>query len=572
MPAAAPPVRYSDDFIRRGSFLHGLRTLARRRRHERDPTFIVRFVTTEPLVALARLRFVELMACLAAASELAMGQDADHALQSCALAMRIGRGRGAAGSELRNVYYQSLLRFIGCNAETGVMAAIAGDVLELRRAMAPLDMAQAPRVVGALVQRVRATHADASALATAQAVLRSLSRAGEFARDIFPGHCEVAQRLGRRLGFDERFVAGLGQLYARWDGKGIPDGRRRAHPSCRAHRGAGAGTRPPPPARRLARPRRALLRERRGGQFEPALVDWALAQGPALLAGLPTRWEQLLELEPPPHDVLDRRRPRQALEVLADYADIQSGWLLTHTRRVAELAVDAARQLEMSPDAQRALRQAALLHDIGRVGVSTHVWDHPGPLGHSDLDRVRLHGTLHGADPAPRTGAGRPRRRRGAGLRGARAPRRQRLCARARRRRADAVAPRAGGGRRGGRARRDAGPIGRRTTTPASSASSARRCAAGRLDRAACRAVLAVLGARLAASAPRADAPAGLSERECEVLAELSKGRTNKEIARALGISPKTVGHQVQAIYRKAGVHTRAGATLFAMEQGLLGA
>ena len=52
--------------------------------------------------------------------------------------------------------------------------------------------------------------------------------------------------------------------------------------------------------------------------------------------------------------------------------------------------------------------------------------------------------------------------------------------------------------------------------------------------------------------------------------AQLCKGRTNKEIARALGILPKTVGHQVQSIYRKAGVHTRAGATLFAMEQGLL--
>jgi len=83
--------------------------------------------------------------------------------------------------------------------------------------------------------------------------------------------------------------------------------------------------------------------------------------------------------------------------------------------------------------------------------------------------------------------------------------------------------------------------------------------------------VLAVLGASLRApSAPGSKpAPAGLSERECEVLRELAAGRTNKEIARRLGISPKTVGHQVQAAYRKAGVHTRAGAALFAVENGL---
>ncbi len=521
-----------------------------------------------PPAALDRLRFVELMACLAAASELAMGQDADHALQSCALAVRIGRGRGAADSELRNVYYQSLLRFIGCNAETSVMAAIAGDVLELRRSMAPLDMAQAPRVMAALVQRVRATHADAPALATAQAVLRSLSRAGEFARDIFPGHCEVAQRLGRRLGFDERFVAGLGQLYARWDGKGIPAvGGERMLPAARIvvlaqelvlhHRLGGW------PAAA------ALLHERRGGQFEPALVDWALEQGPALLDGLPQRWEELLALEPPPHDVLAGAALDTALEVLADYADIQSGWLLMHTRRVAELAVDAARQLDMGPDAQRALRQAALLHDIGRVGISTHVWDHPGPLGHSDLDRVRLHGAftsqilrrapaLASRDGLATLACAAHERLDGNGYaRGldadALTPLHRVLAA------ADVVAALAEA--RAHRPAHDNAGIERIV---------GEEVLTGRLDRDACRAVLAVLGARLAPAAPRASAPAGLSERECEVLAQLSRGGTNKEIARALGISPKTVGHQVQSIYRKAGVHTRAGATLFAMEQGLL--
>ncbi len=568
MPAAAPPVRYSDDFIRRGSFLHGLRTLARRRRHERDPTFIVRFVTTEPLVALARLRVAELMACLAAASELAMGQDADHALQSCAVAVRVAQGRGTAGSDLRNVFYQSLLRFIGCNAETGVMATIAGDVLALRRAMAPLDLANAPSVVSALVKRVRATHAEASPLAVSRAVLRSLSRAGEFARDIFPGHCEVAQRLGCRLGFDERFLAGLGQLYARWDGKGIPGvGGERILPAARIvvlaqelvthHRHGGWQAVD------------ALLRQRRGGQFDPVLVDWALAQGPALLAGLPTRWEELLDLEPPPHDVLTGTALDEAFEVLADYADIQSGWLLTHSRRVAALAVDAARRLEIGIDAQRALRQAALVHDIGRVGVSTHVWDQSGPLSDSDQDRVRLHSTftaqilrrapaLAGRSGLAALACAAHERLDGdgyaRGLDAAGLTLSHRVLAAA-----DVVA--ALGDARAHRPAYDKAGIERIV---------GEEVQAGRLDRAASRAVLAVLGAQLTASAPRATPPAGLSARECEVLAELSKGRTNKEIARVLGISPKTVGHQVQSIYRKAGVRTRAGATLFAMEHRVL--
>ena len=64
--------------------------------------------------------------------------------------------------------------------------------------------------------------------------------------------------------------------------------------------------------------------------------------------------------------------------------------------------------------------------------------------------------------------------------------------------------------------------------------------------------------------------PAGLTDREVEVLRLIARGRVNKQVAATLGISAKTVGHHVEHIYAKVGVTTRAGATLFAMEHGLL--
>ncbi|MBI5717267.1 MAG: HD domain-containing protein [Burkholderiales bacterium] len=514
-----------------------------------------------------RPRFAELMACLAAACELAMGQDADQALRSCAVAMRVARAWGLAGSELRNVYYQSLLRFIGCNADTGEIAAIAGDVIELRRAMAPLDAAAAPRVIAALVQRIRATHAADSAAAVALAVLQGLGRAPEFGREIFPGHCEVAQRLGRRLGFDERFVTGLGQLYARWDGRGVPAVAGDAIlPAVRVvvlvqdlllhHRRAGWGE--------AAR----IVHERSGTQYDPALAALVLRQGQALLDELPGRWEELLEFEPPPHDQLDTPALERALTVLADYADIQSRWLLGHTRRVADLAVDAARQLGLDASAQALLRCAALVHDIGRVGISTHVWDQQCALSQRDLDHVRLHSVYTGQilrrapslAPLAELAAAAHERIDGSGyaraLDGAALPIAARVLAAA-----DVIA--ALGEERPHRRAHELAAIERIV---------ADEVGAGHLDPDACAAALAVLGGRLKTAAPAGPAPAGLSERECEVLVELAQGRTNKEIARRLGISPKTVGHQVQSAYRKAGVHTRAGATMFAMEHGLLAA
>jgi DNA-binding NarL/FixJ family response regulator len=66
--------------------------------------------------------------------------------------------------------------------------------------------------------------------------------------------------------------------------------------------------------------------------------------------------------------------------------------------------------------------------------------------------------------------------------------------------------------------------------------------------------------------------PAGLTEREVDVLRLIARGHANKEVAATLDISPKTVGHHIEHIYAKAGITTRAGATLFAMEHGLLSA
>ena len=64
--------------------------------------------------------------------------------------------------------------------------------------------------------------------------------------------------------------------------------------------------------------------------------------------------------------------------------------------------------------------------------------------------------------------------------------------------------------------------------------------------------------------------PAGLTERELEVLLVLVRGESNQVIAENLGISAKTVGHHVQHVYEKAGVRSRAAATVWAFEQGLV--
>jgi DNA-binding NarL/FixJ family response regulator len=94
----------------------------------------------------------------------------------------------------------------------------------------------------------------------------------------------------------------------------------------------------------------------------------------------------------------------------------------------------------------------------------------------------------------------------------------------------------------------------------------AREAGAGRLDADAVTAGLEAAGQR----APPLERPAGLTEREAEVLGMLARGLQTKQVARALGISVKTADRHIQNAYRKIGVSTRAAATLFAMEHGLI--
>jgi DNA-binding NarL/FixJ family response regulator len=91
---------------------------------------------------------------------------------------------------------------------------------------------------------------------------------------------------------------------------------------------------------------------------------------------------------------------------------------------------------------------------------------------------------------------------------------------------------------------------------------------AGKLDREAVDAVLATAGHDVPPL--RTPLPAGLTEREVEVLRLISRGRTNKDVARELTLSSKTVGRHIENIYAKIGVSSRAAAALFAMENQLL--
>lgn len=90
----------------------------------------------------------------------------------------------------------------------------------------------------------------------------------------------------------------------------------------------------------------------------------------------------------------------------------------------------------------------------------------------------------------------------------------------------------------------------------------------GRLDGDAVEVVLAAAGQ---AKGKRRHGPAGLTPREIEVLLLIARGASTRQVAKHLGVSPKTAATHIERIYTKTGATTRSAATLFALRHDLLG-
>jgi HD-GYP domain-containing protein (c-di-GMP phosphodiesterase class II) len=233
---------------------------------------------------------------------------------------------------------------------------------------------------------------------------------------------------------------------------------------------------------------------------------------------------------------------------------------------VADLAAAATSVDQASEADSKLLRRAGLVHDLGRVAVPSGIWNKDRPLSVEEWERVRLHAyyterILVRCDPLgelAEVASSHHERMDGSGYhKGIRAPS---LSAEARLlAAADAF-----------RAMTESRPYRGALSAGAASRELERACAEGSMDVPCVRAVLEAAGE--SHKPGRSAWPAGLTDREVEVLRLLAAGLSNKQIAGELTLSPKTVGHHIEHIYAKLEVATRPGATLFAMEQGLVGA
>ena len=107
------------------------------------------------------VRRADFLMTLAYATDLATGHSRDFALRSCVLAMRLADAAGLDQDTRRSIYHQALLRYIGCNADTHLLAAAWGDEISLRRELHHIDIGNRAEFVEIFVRAISRKFAGA---------------------------------------------------------------------------------------------------------------------------------------------------------------------------------------------------------------------------------------------------------------------------------------------------------------------------------------------------------------------------------------------------------------------------
>lgn len=497
-----------------------------------------------------KIRLAEVMAALAMATGLGMGQSIDWTLRGCLLSVRFTVAAKLDSADLRDVYYLSLLHYIGCTTDAHQAATFFGNDLTLMRHFAIHHMGD-----------VMPESLASSPLPTPQQTPpENWQRESSFMR------CDVAVKLAQWCGLWENIQTGLWQFFERWNGEGLPNGLQ------------GAEILTPVQIVQIAQDAEtfyriggidaaiSVVKGRAGSGYDPALADFFCQHADEFFSSLEVTSlrQAILDAEPLPYQRLSPTQFDRTLEAIADFVDIKSPFTTGHSRGVANLAVATAQKFDLSAESMTLLRRAALVHDLGQVSIPTSISDKTTPLTESEQESVRLHpyftervfsyskhlrpiGALAALHHEHLDGSGYHR-----GLPATIQPLAARILT-------VAEAYQSMSEPRPYRPELSPKSISERLQAEVSS---------GKFDGDVVAALLSAVGVPISRrSQQRTD---GLSKREVEVLRLIARGASNRQMAETLGISVKTVGHHVQHIYDKLSISNRAAATLYAMQNDFL--
>lgn len=350
--------------------------------------------TSERLVQATEIRLSEIIAALSVALDITQGQPKGHCMRSALIGMRLAEELRLPTVDRSALFYALLLKDLGCSSNAAKISYLFGaDDLLVKRSGRMVDYANVRQGVRHCWEHCAPGGSVVEKLLKMAAIARS-GAAG--AKKIAEVRCERGADIARMLQLPEATAQAIRDLDEHWNGGGYPRGLTGEAISLLGRICCLSQTVEVFFTTYGLEAALDVARQRRGQWFDPQLVDALLA-----FKAETTFWSRLLSDNLPAE--LSMWEPEEAVlmadeecldrvaEAFARVVDAKSPWTFQHSVRVAEIAVGVAQQFGCTPEVQRDLRRAALLHDIGKLGVSNLILDKPGKPTEAEFEQIRKH-------------------------------------------------------------------------------------------------------------------------------------------------------------------------------------
>jgi HD-GYP domain-containing protein (c-di-GMP phosphodiesterase class II) len=341
-----------------------------------------------------RMALSEVVAALSFALDLTEDAVPGHAVRSCLIGTRLGMELGLDEAARHDLYYALLLKDVGCSSNSARMCQIlGGDDRKAKRDVKLIDWTKPS--VAAVKMAWGTVLPGASPLRRAVRILRMGMQQDANNAEMVTLRCERGADIVRKIGLSERCADAIYGLDEHWNGSGYPERLKgeqiplMARILCLAqHLDVFAGEQGT--ARALE-----TMDERSGSWFDPELarVARALALDGALWQGCRTPDEHALvvEMEPGTARTIGPEEVDRVCEAFADVVDAKSAFTYRHSMGVKDAALGIARQMGFTGERLTTIYRAALLHDLGKLGVSNSILDKPGKLTVEEFEVLKAH-------------------------------------------------------------------------------------------------------------------------------------------------------------------------------------
>jgi HD-GYP domain-containing protein (c-di-GMP phosphodiesterase class II) len=342
------------------------------------------------------LRLAEILGALSEVLDMTEGQPPGHCMRAGYIGLSIGKCLGLGNDRLSDLYYTLLLKDLGCSSN-------AARICQLYLTDDLAFKGDFKRINGSLPQALRFvlshTGLKAGLSERFRALIHIVQNGGEIARELIDTRCHRGAVIARKMRFSEAVADGIQGLDEHWDGSGAPD--RSSGETIPLLSRIALVAQVADVFHRAAGPQAAALEveSRRGTWFDPAVTDafkqaasapdfWATLAAPdldrALLALEPAQAVRLAD-----EDYLD-----DIAQAFAGVIDSKSPYTRGHSERVTFFADLIAEEMQLTLEHRRWLGRAALLHDIGKLAVSSSILDKPGKLDESEWRAMKSHAAV----------------------------------------------------------------------------------------------------------------------------------------------------------------------------------